>query len=114
MNMARVNAKACKKLALKCNTHLKFMHSYIEGSRQERCISSMILRVSNKNGVSLLYVMLEIHHSGREPSYYIAEIHHSGQKPSICCLLDKRKSHLFRDRVEVLCCSSSARKERKA
>ena len=25
------------------------------------------LRVPNKNGVSLLYIMLEIHHSGREP-----------------------------------------------
>ena len=27
-----------------------------------------ISRVSNQNGVSLLYIMLEIHHSGREPS----------------------------------------------
>ena len=27
-----------------------------------------ILRVSDQNGVSLLYIMLEIHHSGREPS----------------------------------------------
>ena len=25
------------------------------------------LRVSNQNGVSLLYIMLEIHHSGQEP-----------------------------------------------
>ena len=25
-------------------------------------------RVFNQNGVSLLYIMLEIHHSGREPS----------------------------------------------
>ena len=25
-------------------------------------------RVSNQSGVSLLYIMLEIHHSGREPS----------------------------------------------
>ena len=27
-------------------------------------------RVSDQNGVSLLYIMLEIHHSGREPSSY--------------------------------------------
>ena len=27
-----------------------------------------ISRVSNQNGVSLLYIMHEIHHSGREPS----------------------------------------------
>ena len=26
------------------------------------------LRVSDQNGVSLLYIMLEIHHSGQEPS----------------------------------------------
>ena len=28
----------------------------------------LISRISNQNGVSLLYIMLEIHHSGREPS----------------------------------------------
>ena len=28
----------------------------------------IISRVSDQNGVSLLYIMLEIHHSGREPS----------------------------------------------
>ena len=28
-------------------------------------------RVSNQNGVSLLYIMFEIHHSGREPSKYL-------------------------------------------
>ena len=33
-------------------------------------IHRMISRVSNKNGVSLLYIMLEIHHSGREPSIF--------------------------------------------
>ena len=27
-----------------------------------------ITRVSDQNGVSLLYIMLEIHHSGQEPS----------------------------------------------
>ena len=29
-----------------------------------------ISRVSDQNGVSLLYIMLEIHHSGQEPSIY--------------------------------------------
>ena len=33
-------------------------------------ISTMISRVPNQNGVSLLYIILEIHHSGREPSIY--------------------------------------------
>ena len=28
-------------------------------------------RVSNQKGVSLLYIMLEIHHAGREPSNFI-------------------------------------------
>ena len=32
------------------------------------CVCTCISRVSNQNGVSLLYIMLEIHHSGREPS----------------------------------------------
>ena len=35
-------------------------------SRVLYCIST----VSNQNGVSLLYIMLEIHHSGREPSIF--------------------------------------------
>ena len=30
--------------------------------------SHINLRVPNQNGVSLLYIMLEIHHSGQEPS----------------------------------------------
>ena len=29
-----------------------------------------ISRVPDQNGVSLLYIKLEIHHSGREPSIY--------------------------------------------
>ena len=37
----------------------------------------MISRVSDQNGVSPLYIMLEIHHSGRD------EIHHSSREPSI-------------------------------
>ena len=57
-----------------------------------------ISRVSDQNGVSLLYIMLEIHHSGREPSIsrvpdqngasqacYIVEIYPSGPEPSIWC-----------------------------
>ena len=32
------------------------------------CWTCFISRVSDQNGVSLLYVMLEIHHFGREPS----------------------------------------------
>ena len=35
-----------------------------------KCNRWKISRVSNQNGVSLLYIMLEIHHSGREPSKY--------------------------------------------
>ena len=30
----------------------------------------LILMVSDQKGVSLLYIILEIHHSGWEPSYY--------------------------------------------
>ena len=32
---------------------------------------SFISRVPDQNGVSLLYIMLEIHHSGWEPSIWI-------------------------------------------
>ena len=35
------------------------------------CFGYLILRVSDQNGVSLLYIMLEMHHSGREPSNYV-------------------------------------------
>ena len=54
-------------------------------------------RVSDQNGLSRIYIIVEIHHSGRKPSisrvpgqngvsllYVMLEIHHSGQKPSIC------------------------------
>ena len=34
------------------------------------CIS----RVPDQNGVSLLYIMLEIHHSGREPSNFVERL----------------------------------------
>ena len=35
-----------------------------------RVLIMYISRVSDQKGVSLLYIMLEIHHSGREPSIY--------------------------------------------
>ena len=41
-----------------------------------------ILRVSDHNGVSPLYIMLEIHHSGWEPSNFIALQFCSWQFPS--------------------------------
>ena len=40
-------------------------------------------RVSDQNGVSLLYIMLKIHHSGQEPSKYVTKIaYHRGRRPS--------------------------------
>ena len=36
--------------------------------------AGIIPRVSDQNGVSLLYIMLEIHHSGQEPSICSTEI----------------------------------------
>ena len=47
---------------------------YIEGFQPEWYISTMISRVFDQNGVSLLYIMLEIHHSGREPSIYSRDV----------------------------------------
>ena len=44
-------------------------YDYWTDNRQELIPFSLIIsRVSDQNGVSLLYIMLEIHHSGREPS----------------------------------------------
>ena len=40
---------------------------------QAYIIGMIISRVSDQNGVSPLYIMLEIHHSGREPSVFAAE-----------------------------------------
>ena len=50
-----------------------FCHSVngISGQRRDLYIHC-ILRVSDQNGVSPLYIMLEIHHSGREPLIYKA------------------------------------------
>ena len=39
-------------------------------------ISIHSLRVSDQNGVSVLYIMLEIHHSGREPLIFSFHCHH--------------------------------------
>ena len=36
--------------------------------------SGNILRVPDENGVSLLYILLEIHHSGREPSLCLVKM----------------------------------------
>ena len=68
---------------------------------------SIVSRVSDQNGVSLLYIMLEMHHSGREPSvcsyiegsqpeWYIStitmlEMHHSFREPSVCSYILKDK-----------------------
>ena len=35
-----------------------------------RDLAIFISKVPDQNGVSVLYIMLEIHHSGREPSIY--------------------------------------------
>ena len=40
-----------------------------------------ISRVSDQNGVSLLYIMLEIHHSGQEPLICCKEAYDSTYKP---------------------------------
>ena len=37
------------------------------GRRHGYAMFDNISRVSDQNGVSLLYIVLEIHHSGREP-----------------------------------------------
>ena len=40
-----------------------------------RSVGVCIPRVSYQNGVSLLYIMLEIHHSGREPSILDSDVY---------------------------------------
>ena len=53
------------------------------------CSSSVcynISRVSDQNGLSPLYIMLEIHHSGREPSNYASSI----------CIFEADFNHFFR------------------
>ena len=37
-------------------------------TREKRQLLAAISRVPDQNGVSLLYIMLELHHSGWEPS----------------------------------------------
>ena len=45
--------------------------SVIINSDINSCLGKCISRVADQNGVSLLYIILEIHHSGREPQIYI-------------------------------------------
>ena len=45
-----------------------FLHSWVRTLRLRCWWDFCISRVSDQNGVSLQYIMLEIHHSGREPS----------------------------------------------
>ena len=45
-------------------------HTNIKGYRPEWCISSMISRVPNHNGVSQAWYTVEIHHSDWKPSIY--------------------------------------------
>ena len=53
------------------------------------CLHTHILRVLEKNGVSLPYIMLEVHHSGQEPLIYC--ILHSqtyiGHPLEVCAVL---------------------------
>ena len=46
-----------------------------KAAKLSHLISLFMSRVSGQNGVSLLYIMLEIHHSGWEPS--ISFLHHT-------------------------------------
>ena len=60
-------------------------------SSRRRSSSSSISRVSDQIGVSLLYIMLEIHHSGWEPSILylnlFAFIPIRSTRPSLCLCL---------------------------
>ena len=49
----------------KANTFVKTKTVYVGGKSH-----SKTLRVSDQNGISLLYILIEIHHSGREPLTY--------------------------------------------
>ena len=54
------------------------------------CVS----RVSDQNGVSLLYIVLEIHHSGREPSICILAY------MALCCVQVGRETGACGDEGE--------------
>ena len=47
--------------------NMKQLCSGVAGVVPVEDVSGKILRVSDQNGVSPLYIMLEIHRSGREP-----------------------------------------------
>ena len=51
-----------------CLTMLEYHHNYDDVKISIMTILKSM--VPDQNGVSLLYIMLEIHHSGREPSKY--------------------------------------------
>ena len=54
-----------------CSEVMHFVHFNNNNNNNNKRIS----RVPDQNGVSLLYIMLEIHHSGREPSISRAPFH---------------------------------------
>ena len=62
--------KAATKTKCFYNTSTGNLHNSV---KQKKSVNYLVnihytSRVSNQNGVSLLYIMLEIHHSGPEPS----------------------------------------------
>ena len=64
-----------------------------------------ISRVSDQNGLSLLYIMLEIHHSGREPS--ICETSFTACcSPHSCCFYTDGQ-HLTEGKPQVSTCNTS-------
>ena len=48
--------------------HVQFTQSFSRYRAHGTVLFCLPVRVSDQNGVSLLYIMLEMHHSGREPS----------------------------------------------
>ena len=55
-----------------------------------------ILRISNQNDVSLLYIMLEIHHSAQEPSnFYVRSLVCPGSQPAVYLAWQKIKYWTF-------------------
>ena len=62
--VAYCQTQACSSVVTNTVTHMyKHTDKHLENNALHTCIS----RVSDQNGVSLLYIMLEIHHSGWEP-----------------------------------------------
>ena len=69
------NGKIIKHLSWISETYL-LTRQYVPVSGFTKIVRQVVIfehgcsksRISNQNGVSLLYIMLEIHHSGRKPS----------------------------------------------